>query len=93
MFADTADMALFYVDADLARRSDASEFRGHLNVADIEPLDGVKVGDYTLQHPTAVGLARGETLVFPAQDLTLRVLDVNRIGDGAESRADLVLVG
>lgn len=93
MFATPSDLAMLYADGVLVRRADASEFRGYLDVADIEPIEGVKVGDYALQHPTAVGLVRGETLTFPDQALTLRVLDVNRIGDGLESRADLVQVG
>lgn len=87
------DLNLLYADGALVRRADGREFCGFLDVADIEPIEGVKVGDYTLQHATAHALQRNEVLTFPGQGLTLRVLDVNRIGDGAESRADLVLLG
>lgn len=87
------DLALFYADGDPVFRADGSQFRAYFNVTDAQAFEGVKVGEYALQHPTAVGLARGETLTLPTQGLTLRVADVNRIGDGLESLAELVSQG
>jgi hypothetical protein len=84
-----SDLDLFYADAELVTRAGGS-FKGFLSATDITAFESPQVGDYTLQYPSSVTLARSELVSI--NGTPYRVAEhPRRIGDGRELMVGLSL--